>query len=307
MEEIIQKILKQNESLFGSNPIVKKINTGFTNTLYNVNDLYIIKVCTDINNEEKFKKEISFYNANTDNSLIPKLYVSNIDKSDVPYMYEILEKIDGVSLYDVWYKLDESEREEIIKQLCEAMKKFHSNKGKAYDWVKRTSDLFIGLYDKAKGSKLFSNEELMKLNEAYLRFPELLKSDEFVLVHNDLHFDNVFYKDGKIKLIDFERSVYAPKDFELDILYRMIRKPWKFASEENEQYTKLSDYENIMTYIEKYYPELVHTENLYKRLAIYDIVYFLKQYVNAPQYEELKEDVLKATEIVITDDAKVLK
>ena len=127
-----------------------------------------------------------------------------------------------------------------------------------------------------------------------------LKSEEFVLVHNDLHFDNIFYKDGKIKLIDFERSIYAPKDFELDILYRMIRKPWKFASEENEQYTKLSDYENIMSYIEKYYPELIHIDNLYKRLAIYDIVYFLKQYINAPQYDELKQDVLKAAEIVTT-------
>ena len=57
------------------------------------------------------------------------------------------------------------------------------------------------------------------------------------IIHNDLHFDNIFYKDGKIKIIDFERSMYAPKDFELDILYRMIRKPWKFASEETEQYT----------------------------------------------------------------------
>lgn len=43
--------------------------------------------------------------------MIPKIYISNTDKNNVPYMYEILEKIDGVSLYDVWYKLDESERE----------------------------------------------------------------------------------------------------------------------------------------------------------------------------------------------------
>lgn len=307
MDKTIKSILKQNESLFGSNPTVNKINVGFTNTLYNVNDLFIIKICTDVNNEEKFKKEINFYNSNKDNDLIPKLYFSSTDKDNVPYMYEILEKIDGVSLYDVWHKLEELERKAIIKQLCEAMKRFHSNKGTPYDWVKRTSDLFLTLYKKAKTSNLFTVEELALLNEAYLKFPTLLKSDEFVLVHNDLHFDNIFYKEGSIKLIDFERSVYAPKDFELDILYRMIRKPWKFASEENEQYTKLSDYENIMSYIEKYYPELIHTENLYKRLSIYDIVYFLKQYVNAPQYGELKEDVLKATEIVISEDKKVLK
>ena len=34
--------------------------------------------------------------------------------------------------------------------------------------------------------------------------------------------------DGIIKIIDFERLMYALRDFELDILYRMIRKPWKF-------------------------------------------------------------------------------
>ena len=113
------------------------------------------------------------------------------------------------------------------------------------------------------------------LERAYSKFGEYLQSNEFVLIHNDLHFDNVFYDNGKIKLIDFERSIYAPRDFELDILYRMIRKPWKFASEENEQYTKLEDYENVMSYIEKYYPELIHIDNLYQRLAIYDMVYFL--------------------------------
>lgn len=307
MEEIIKKIVKQNESLLGSNPQVSRINIGFTNTLYNVDDKFIIKICTDESNEEKFKKEINFYNSNKDNELIPKLYSSSIIKTDIPYMYEVLEKIDGVSLYDVWHTLQESEREETIKQLCDAMKRFHSNKGEPYDWVKRTSDLFIGLYQKAKKDSIFSPEELSRLDEAYSKFPELLKSDEFVLVHNDLHFDNVFYKDGRIKLIDFERSIYAPRDFELDILYRMIRKPWKFASEENEQYTKLSDYENIMDYIEKYYPELIHIDNLYKRLAIYDIIYFLKQYINAPQYDELKQDVLNATEIVTSDNVKTLK
>lgn len=307
MEEIIKKIVKRNKLLLGSNPHVSRINIGFTNTLYNVDDRFIIKICTDESNEGKFKKEINFYNSNRDNELIPKLYSSSTIKTDIPYMYEILEKIDGVALYDVWHTLEESKREEIIKQLCDVMKKLHSNKGESYDWVKRTSDLFTGLYQKAKEKNIFSPEELVKLEEAYSKFPELLKSDEFVLVHNDLHFDNVFYKDGKIKLIDFERSIYAPKDFELDILYRMIRKPWKFASEKNEQYTKLSDYENIMGYVEKYYPELIHIDNLYKRLAIYDIVYFLKQYINAPQYDELKQDILKATEFVILDNVKVLK
>lgn len=301
MDDIIKIIVQQNKSLLGVNPQVNRINVGFTNTIYNVNDKFIIKICTNESNEKKFKNEINFYNSNKDNGLIPELYLSNTIKNDIPYMYEILEKINGVALYDVWHMLKEEEREDIIKQLCDAMKKIHSNKGKSYDWEKKISDSFIELYKKAKESNLFTPLEFKQLDKAYHMFRELLKSDEFVLVHNDLHFDNVFYNDGKIKLIDFERSIYAPKDYELAIIYRMIRKPWKFASEKNEQYAKLSDYENIMSYIERYYPELIHVNNLYKRLAIYDIVYFLKQYINSPQYSELKQDVLNATKIVTTE------
>lgn len=107
MDKIIDLIIKNNELLFGTNPRVEKINVGFTNTLYRVNDSYIVKVCTDVDNEEEFKKEIAFYNSNKDNSLIPKLYYSNTDKIDVPYFYEILEKVNGVSLYNVWHTYTE--------------------------------------------------------------------------------------------------------------------------------------------------------------------------------------------------------
>ena len=111
MENIIKKIMLHNQSWFGDTPIANRIDIGFTNTLYNINDKYIIKICTDINNEEKFKKEIDFYNTNKENILIPKLFLYDTTKRTIPYMYEILEKIDGVSLYDVWYKLEESKRE----------------------------------------------------------------------------------------------------------------------------------------------------------------------------------------------------
>ena len=87
MEEIIKKIIQQNKSLFGNNPIIDRINIGFTNTLYNVNDEFIIKLCTNKHNEEKFIKEINFYNSNKNNDLIPKLYYANTDKSDIPYFY----------------------------------------------------------------------------------------------------------------------------------------------------------------------------------------------------------------------------
>ena len=247
MQEIINTIIKKNSQLFGDNPQIKKINVGFTNTIFVVNDLYIIKICTNENNENNFKKEINFYKENIGNNLFPKLYVFDVNKKDVPYCYEIIEKIDGVSLYNVWHTLSDDERENIIKQLCEAMKTIHSNKSKEqnFDWNNYLQNQFTKLYSKAKTLNVFTEQEQKLIEYAFSKFSKYLKKEELVLVHNDLHFDNIFYKDGKIKIIDFERSMYAPKDFELDILYRMIRKPWKFASEETEQYTNSSDYNNI--------------------------------------------------------------
>lgn len=302
MQEVINKIIQLNSDLFGTNPIIEKINVGFTNTIYKINDSFIVKICTNYENEKNFIKEIEFYKANKENSLIPKLNYSNIDKNDIPYFYEIIEKVEGVSLYNVWHTFSEEQREDVIRQLCEAMKHMHNNKGERYDWVGELKNRFIPLFGQAKEQNILTEEEINILDKAYSYFEEYLNSTEFVLVHNDLHFDNIFINDGKIKIMDFERSMYAPRDFELDILYRMIRKPWKFASEEAEEYTDESQYSNIMSYIEKYYPELINIDNLYKRLAIYDMVYFLVQYVKHPEYDDLKEDVLVAANIVISNN-----
>lgn len=302
MHEIINKIIKRSIELFGENPTVERINVGFTNTIYSINDSFIVKICTNFDNEFNFKKEIDFYNANKENDLIPKLYYSNIEKKDVPFFYEIIEKVDGVSLYNVWHIFVEEKREAIIRQLCDAMKKIHCNVGLKYDWLGKIKEQFMTLFNEVKGLNIFSENDKKLLNHAYSKFDKYLESNDFVLVHNDLHFDNIFYNNDKIKIIDFERSMYAPRDFELAILYRMIRKPWKFASEETEKYVDSSHYSNIMLYIEKYYPELVSNPYLYQRLAIYDMVYFMKHLIKHPKIEELKDDVIFASKIVALKD-----
>ena len=302
MQEIIKKIVELNSSLFGNSPKIEKINVGFTNTIYKIDNSFIVKICSNNSNENEFIKEINFYNSNKENTLIPKLYYSSTNKKDIPYYYEIIEKVDGVSLYNVWHTFSEEQREDIIRQLCDAMRQIHSNTGQKYDWIKLLKEQFSSLYNQAKELNIFSEEQQTLLEYAYSKFGNYLESDDFVLVHNDLHFDNIFYKDGKIKLIDFERSIYAPRDFELDILYRMVRKPWKFASEDTEQYTNTSDYSTIMQYIEKYYPELVNVIYLHQRLAIYDMVYYLEQLIKHPEIEELKDDVIFGAKVVALKD-----
>ncbi len=46
MQEIINKIVQVNSNIFGTNPIIEKINVGFTNTIYKINDSFIVKICS---------------------------------------------------------------------------------------------------------------------------------------------------------------------------------------------------------------------------------------------------------------------
>jgi serine/threonine protein kinase len=297
--EIIDEIVNKHKILFGSKPIIKKINIGFTNTIYSINEKYIVKICTNHDNEENFKNEIEFYNNNKFNKNIPKLYYSCINKKEIIYFYEIIEKISGVSLYSIWHKLDEKERQNTIKKLCKIIKSFHKKKYESYNWSKYLKERFVKLYLKANELKVFNKEDKETINDAFSKFDDYLFSDDFVLVHNDLHFDNIFYNNGEIKIIDFERVLIAPRDFELDIYYRMIRNPIKFASEEEEKYIKESDYLNIIKYTKEYYPKLFDIPNLEKRLAIYDMVYYMEQIIEYPHLGELKMNILNASKIVL--------
>lgn len=308
MDRIIRKVIEKHNNLFEGKTNIEKTNAGFTNTIYIINNKYVLKICSNESNENAFKREIEFYNKNKENIIIPKLLCYDVTKEVVPYYFQIIEKIEGVSLYNVWHTILELERKNIIKQLCDAMKQSHKIKGNTYDWRDKIKSGFISYFQIGIDKNLFNAQEQYIINNSIKCFDKLLESNDFVLIHNDLHFDNILYNNGSIKLIDFERSMIAPRDFELDILYRMIRMPWKFASQETENFIKADDYTNIMGYIKEYYPKLLLVPNLHKRLAIYDMLYFVKQYIKHPEYEELKEPIMAGAKQlcdIIGKDSKI--
>ena len=65
-------------------------------------------------------------------------------------------------------------------------------------------------------------------------------------------------------------------------------------------FKNVEDYRNVMAYIEKYYPEIINTPNLYKRLAIYDLIYEFSHFVKfLDYYDELKDAVMSAAKRII--------
>lgn len=108
------------------------------------------------------------------------------------------------------------------------------------------------------------------------------------MIHGDLHFDNIIYKEGKIYLLDFERSHVAPIDYDFSILNRCKRKPWLWANEETDMLTIEEDYQNIMPIVIENYEELRTIPYLKDRLTFYELIEELKEYNKEKKQEQLE-------------------
>ena len=293
MEKFLKKILN-NTNIFKNDSIVKKINSGFTNSLFLVNDKYIVKICNNKDNEEKFEREIYFYNHNKNNSFIPKMYFYHIAKGKGDYSYIIMEFIRGKTLYNVWHELNDEERKTIIRKIVDLMKSFHSIKGDSYDWAKYIKNKIEQNLRLCKNRNLFSVSELELFKYVLNNMGEYLKSDDFRLIHSDIHFDNIIIdKNNNLKLIDFETSMYAPVDYELDIFLRMCKNPLKYASEDEERFINIKDYKMIEPYFRKIYPEIFDIHNFNIRNKIYDLEANLRLLPKFPDDLKLKNVIIE--------------
>lgn len=275
---VMKKIVDSNEILKGKE--FKLINSGFTNTIYSV-DNYIIRICTKLNNEERFLNEINFYQNNNDNNGIPKLYVYDTTKSVVPYYYEIIEKVNGNTLYEIWYKLTNEEKENIIIKLIDIIKKFHKKEVNGYDFCEYLKNKIIILKDKCNlNDDLFNS--LINICNKYF------KDNVFGLIHGDLHFDNCIYDGNNLKLIDFEYNMVAPIDYDFRIFSMYDIAPYLWASADTDMLTHSQDYQDIINMIINNYEEIRNIPNIKQRIEFYSIIELLENYKNSKNEEMLK-------------------
>lgn len=284
---IIEKIISNNDIL--KNTSYKKINAGFTNTIYEVGN-YIVRICTSIKNESRFKTEIDFY-TNHKSKYIPELYVGDTTKAIVPYFYEIIERIEGDTLYEVWYQISEEERLSIIKKIIEILKSIHSIPVNQTDFKSSIKETLTSLIEQSN----IKNDSLNKVVDLCDKY---FKDTKCVLIHNDLHFDNFIYNKGELKLIDFERCMIAPIDYDFKIFNRYNKEPWKWASMKTDMLTVEDDFIHFMDYFKQAYDELGNINYLEERLNVYQLIDYLKDYKRKAS-EELYIKIEELTKKII--------
>lgn len=266
--ELARTIAQANGDIFGNIESIEEINAGFNNSIFDINGKYIIKVCGDTDKEKLFDIEANFYNSNQDDKNIPSLYRYDNSKNVVPYVYEIIEKVNGQSVYYHWYKMNEQEREEFVKELVVVLKRVHSKEYQSYDWSSSIKERVLSNFNQT--IDMFNEDERSIILESLEKYDEILSDNKFCLIHNDLHFDNILLDDtNNIKLIDFNDSQVAPFDFDLRLLYMSVSLPWKWANSEMDSLQMPEDYQNLFEYIKKYYTELNDVKYLEERMTIY--------------------------------------
>lgn len=290
MEKFISKILNKEKIPYTK---IQRSNSGFTNIVFFIDDKCVIKIVNQRTKPEKLLKEIAFYQ-NVKLDFIPK-YISsgNIDGVD----YLIIEKLKGVSLYKIWHKLSEKERENSIKQIANILDSFHNvggdfltpkfiNTNSLQKW-QHSFELNIKILNE-KGFDTTYLEEFSKT-----KLEKIMTEQRNGLVYNDAHFDNFIYNNGKIYLIDFDRVLYCSIDYELLTIKTMIENPRKFASKEDEEKINLKDYSNIYDQLQKYSKEMFNFKHISERVFIYQFFYNLGEGFELNNNEITERELLK--------------
>ena len=286
MEKIIKEILEK-ENIDCQE--VTKATSGFTNLVYFLDDKFVLKMSKEEKVKAKLDKEASIYK-NVKISCIPTFKAAGRCQD---FQYLIISRLQGKSLYSIWHKLSGEEREGAVKQIAQILKEFNaqdSNFLESQYKIENWAEYMAGeLKTKIEELKEMGYQPCQVQQFVDGGLSTLFKNNTYGLVYNDAHFDNFIYNDGILKLIDFDRVVQCPIDYEMLIFKTMCENPLKFASEEDEPNIKEEDYAGIYQQLKKEYPKMFEDENVEKRIAVYQFNYLMGQAIKCKDKEWIEK------------------
>ncbi len=300
-EKVIKQIFLKN--YLEEVKLVKKIEIGFTNKVYSINDKFILKVCEDPENEENFEKEVFFYNFFQNKIPVPKIILYDNSKKVYNKSFMIYHKIIGDNLYSKWHLMSDSKRKEIIKELCRILKIVNQSPYKKFteqfklssiNWHDKVLEKIENSLKKVANKKIISSKFIKAIKTFVEANHSFLNEQKIGLVYWDAHFDNILIKKNKIVgILDFERTELSSIDLNLDIIKRMVEYPKKYMSEEFEKFAKKEDYSKLLVWFKEFYPELFDFKDLNKRLDLYAIEHDLDTLIWYPNSKEVKQMIAK--------------
>ncbi|MFH1694398.1 MAG: aminoglycoside phosphotransferase family protein [Patescibacteria group bacterium] len=301
-QKTVEKIFSKHN--LGQVNSIEKIEIGFTNEVYSVNNEFIFKVCKAESNEDNFQREKLFYDFFKGDIPVPEVTVYDDSKQVYERVFMVYPKIEGDNLYAKWHLMDNKERRDVVRQLCEILKvinlKPYENKAKEFglnlpeSWCDVVCSRIQEHLGKVREGKLLPLDFIEKVGGFVEENQKALSEQKIALVYWDIHFDNVLVKGSEVVgILDFERTELASIDFVLDVVKRMVDYPKKYMAEEYEKFAKVEDYAHLMDWFKEFYPGLFSFKHLKERLALYSIEHDLKTLLDWHNSGETQETIEK--------------
>ena len=274
--------VKEIEEIIGE-PVqsIERITYGYTNKIYSINGRYILKICTNERNRDNFKRAGIFCQKYFGSINCPKVLYSCLDTDNV---WQIEEQANGENLFFKWNQLNKDKKEDIMRKICKELKKIHEitvkevfkSSFKPEDWKRKFEKDILKKIDSLENKDLNFVDLYERIKEYMTQNLEALDETDFRVCHTDMHFDNIMIDDdNNITILDYDRLRISSIDYELNIFNIMSKTPELVANEELKERVKKEDYSEILSMIQKNYPEMFKFDHLNERLNIYALKHYL--------------------------------
>jgi Ser/Thr protein kinase RdoA (MazF antagonist) len=213
---IADAVLKKAVNKFSGDYSSLKLLGGFNDSVYEVKvnkKRFVIKFFFPSQvNKSLIKGRLDWINYLAENGMkvakpvfsLQDNFIEEIKENDSLYYYVIFEKLEGDFIYEKDWKKN------LIEKWGRAMGKMHnlakdyagSDKGKIKEW--KANDIFTDPPRKATNFVLKKWEEYV---EKLRSFPTCKEC--YGIIHNDLHYKNVYFHNGKVQVFDFGDCEYS--------------------------------------------------------------------------------------------------
>lgn len=197
----------------------------------------------------------------------------------------------------IWKDFNEEDKENIMKSICLYMKRNFKTTKNNYSWYQYIKKDFNKKYNKLLKQNVFNYTEISLIENAYSLFEKYLYDMKMKLINNNLSFDNIYYENNKLIIPKPSKRIVAPSDYALRHIYLIANYKEEYCNDEIAK----KDFERIILYIRKYFPEIVNIRYLYKRLAIYNMLYFMGKCLEDKNY---KNKIIIEAKNIYTENKK---
>lgn len=277
--KIIQSVIKKNK--LSELIETKCFSSGSINRVYNLGGKYALKV--EGKGEHEILKPAQEITAKllAKGAKVPKIIDFGAFEDN---RYILMEMVAGNNLVYDWMSFNDSQKEGFIEQLAEQLQLWHSIPCHNYSMpivsynsfdnlkpaIERLTDKEINIIQKDKLPKEIADKIDMLVQFYHDNISSLDETGTAVMVHQDIHLENIFHQDGQLTgIIDLDWACQAPKDYELWKIMDTFHRP-KFTVEEKVEHL-YGDYQMTkeLGWLKKYYPALFKVSNLSNRVRLY--------------------------------------